>query len=195
MAKGSLNKGDPAPVYELRAVLTHQGGVGEFVISSIFLLKHSLGRISKLHNFAHEASCITTACLGDCLGAGHYYSFVKPVGSRGAWYKFDDARVTLVSEEAAVAQQFGGSSSASRSGGGLFGLGNGAPVPCAYMLAYVRQSDAQLAEEAAAARSDDLDSTGVVLGGAPAIDSDHLSDDVREAFEAEIKARTARRKK
>jgi len=155
MAKGSLNKGDPAPVYELRAVLTHQGGVG----------------------------------------AGHYYSFVKPVGSRGAWYKFDDARVTLVSEEAAVAQQFGGSSSASRSGGGLFGLGNGAPVPCAYMLAYVRQSDAQLAEEAAAARSDDLDSTGVVLGGAPAIDSDHLSDDVREAFEAEIKARTARRKK
>ena len=57
--------------------------------------------------------------VGDA-GGGHYVAYVRPRGSK-QWYEFDDTRVTPVSEEVAVRQQYGGQHSAR--GGGLFGWG------------------------------------------------------------------------
>lgn len=98
------------------------------------------------------------------VGSGHYVSYVRPLGQR-QWYEFDDTRVTPVSEEAAVRRQFGGEHG---HGSGLFGTG---AAPNAYMLVYVRQDDADAAEEP---------------------DGSSLPPSVRKAFEANLKRRRRR---
>jgi hypothetical protein len=119
-------------------------------------------------------------------GAGHYISFVRPVGSRGEWYKFDDTRVYRVPEETAVAHQFG-VGSGPNSGRGLFGLAGGSSPPCAYMLTYVRQAESQAAEAAVEASHGGRGAGGaLVLGGAPAAEAGALPGELREAFEVEI---------
>lgn len=74
--------------------------------------------------------------VGDA-GGGHYVAYVRPRGGK-QWYEFDDTRVTPVSEDVAVRQQYGGAHSTR--GGGLLGWGQ---KPNAYMLVYVRRDFAE----------------------------------------------------
>ena len=122
MAKNSHGPGDPPPVYQLQAVLSHVGNAG----------------------------------------GGHYVAYVKPRGS-SQWFEFDDTRVTPVSEEVAVRQQYGGKHG--KSGGGFLGFG---AKPNAYMLVYVRR---------------DLFESESSDGGADDPSSELLPAGVRESFE------------
>uniref|UniRef100_A0A7S3QRP1 ubiquitinyl hydrolase 1 n=1 Tax=Dunaliella tertiolecta TaxID=3047 RepID=A0A7S3QRP1_DUNTE len=69
-------------------------------------------------------------------GGGHYYAYMRPDGK--TWYKFDDERVTLEDEKAAMEGQFGGEEDVP--GMGFQHLRRAAPSN-AYMLVYVRVSD------------------------------------------------------
>jgi len=114
------------------------------------------------------------------FGSGHYISFVRPLGGGGGWYRFDDTRVERVAESAAVREQYGGDHAPR--GGGLFGLGG--PSPSAYMLTYVRRSEARAAEAHAAAAA---------VGGAPSAEVEALEEELRAAFEAELVSPRRRR--
>lgn len=39
---------------------------------------------------------------------GHYYAFIRPDGTGERWLRFDDERVTVEDEKAALDEQFGG---------------------------------------------------------------------------------------
>ena len=69
---------------------------------------------------------------------GHYYAFIRPDGKQ--WLKFDDEKVTKVSQSVAVDEQFGGDTEKAP------GYGNNVPLKIArfsnaYMLVYIRDSD------------------------------------------------------
>lgn len=96
--------------------------------------------------------------VGDA-GGGHYVAYVRPRGSK-QWYEFDDTRVTPVSEDVAVRQQYGGAHSTR--GGGLLGWGQ---KPNAYMLVYVRRDLAEkaLQSDQGAAPSEAFEPSGELL--------------------------------
>uniref|UniRef100_A0A7S2Z4X2 ubiquitinyl hydrolase 1 n=1 Tax=Chloropicon laureae TaxID=464258 RepID=A0A7S2Z4X2_9CHLO len=71
---------------------------------------------------------------------GHYYAFIRPDGKQ--WLKFDDEKVTKVSQSVAVDEQFGGDGTDNTNPG----FGNNMPLKMArfsnaYMLVYIRDSD------------------------------------------------------
>ena len=68
---------------------------------------------------------------------GHYYAFVRPLGSE-QWYRFDDERVTKVKEKEAVEGQFGGTEHQQQPG--HTPQWKFQKVSSAYMLVYVRES-------------------------------------------------------
>uniref|UniRef100_A0A7S0WIA5 ubiquitinyl hydrolase 1 n=1 Tax=Chlamydomonas leiostraca TaxID=1034604 RepID=A0A7S0WIA5_9CHLO len=72
---------------------------------------------------------------------GHYYAFIRP--GREQWLRFDDDRVTLESDKAAMEDQFGAEEVGG--GGGGYGQGGGlrfnAKHSNAYMLVYIREAD------------------------------------------------------
>lgn len=74
------------------------------------------------------------------LNAGHYFSFIRPQKD-GRWFKFDDDRVTPVSEYEVMNENFGGElvshlgSTLSNRAKAIKRLTN------AYMLVYIRETD------------------------------------------------------
>jgi ubiquitin carboxyl-terminal hydrolase 7 len=70
------------------------------------------------------------------IHGGHYYAFVRPSATDSKWYKFDDEKVTQVEEREAVQDNWGGPSVSPYGVSGLQKLNS------AYMLTYVRKSDA-----------------------------------------------------
>lgn len=42
------------------------------------------------------------------MHGGHYYAFIRPDGTGERWLRFDDERVTVEDEKAALDEQFGG---------------------------------------------------------------------------------------
>ena len=68
---------------------------------------------------------------------GHYYAFIRPLGSE-QWYRFDDERVTKVKEKEAVEGQFGGTEHQQHPG--HTPQWKFQKVSSAYMLVYVRES-------------------------------------------------------
>ena len=68
---------------------------------------------------------------------GHYYAFIRPLGSE-QWYRFDDERVTKVKEKEAVDGQFGGLEHHQHPG--HTPQWKYQKISSAYMLVYVRES-------------------------------------------------------
>lgn len=68
------------------------------------------------------------------LHAGHYCAFIRPEKD-GKWYKFDDDRVTHVTEKEVYEDNFGGETVNVKTGGKTKRFTN------AYMLVYIRVSD------------------------------------------------------
>lgn len=69
------------------------------------------------------------------MHGGHYYAYIRPSAAPGgAWFKFDDERVTREQEHCAVADNFGDADG----GHGTWRC----RVSSAYMLVYVRAADA-----------------------------------------------------
>ena len=69
---------------------------------------------------------------------GHYYAFIRPLGSSEQWYRFDDERVTKVKKEEAVDGQFGGLEHQQHPG--HTPQWKYPKISSAYMLVYVRES-------------------------------------------------------
>jgi len=68
---------------------------------------------------------------------GHYYAFIRPLGSE-QWYRFDDERVTKVKEREAVESQFGGLEHQQHPG--HTPQWKYPKISSAYMLVYVRET-------------------------------------------------------
>lgn len=77
---------------------------------------------------------------GDVHG-GHYYAFIRPTMEEN-WFKFDDERVTKAEAGEAIEANYGGVSDYSYTLGGRSFSDNHKKYSNAYMLVYVRQSDA-----------------------------------------------------
>ena len=85
------------------------------------------------------------------MHGGHYHAFVSP-GDGGRWLKFDDATVCEVSQDLAVADNFGGSNSK------RFWLEHSHKDTSAYMLLYVRNDMWDSICNVSADMPDDLES-------------------------------------
>eukprot|EP00755_Sulcionema_specki_P005530 Sspe_Gene.33002::Locus_16150_Transcript_1_1_Confidence_1.000_Length_2446::g.33002::m.33002/K11838/USP7, UBP15; ubiquitin carboxyl-terminal hydrolase 7 len=80
----------------------------------------------------HEYQLFGVLVHSGDVHCGHYYVFLQP-GFGGAWYRYDDERVIQVSEQDAVAENFGGE----------YGGGHLPRYASAYMLVYVRKEDSK----------------------------------------------------
>ena len=73
--------------------------------------------------------------------SGHYYAFIRPLGIKGGWFRFDDEQVSPCSEFSAVEDNFGGQDVFPSN---KFSYPHKAPtvrprIHSAYMLVYIRR--------------------------------------------------------
>ena len=75
---------------------------------------------------------------GGGRNGGHYYAFIRPLGSND-WFRFDDERVTKVKAAEAIEGQFGGLEH--QQNPGHTPQWKYPKISSAYMLVYVRESE------------------------------------------------------